>query len=80
MTTLEEAAQIAQLLIEAAHKLGLAINEVERAEKLGYQAILDEQQASETLQIQGFEVMRAMRLLALRLDRAALLNHWAQED
>ena len=43
--------------------------------KLNWQAIRDEEKAYATIVIAGADVIQAMRTLAMRLDRAALIKY-----
>lgn len=72
--TVEDAEQLASSLLLTAELLGKCINEIQEAEKAGADSVLREQEASEKLQLDGPEVCSALRALAMRLDRAALIK------
>ena len=75
MITIEHAESQAQALLNIAHYLGTAINDINAMAKEDWQGIIDEQQAYEIIVLQGEEVMVAMRTLAMRLDRAAIVKN-----
>jgi len=75
MITTEHIESQAQALLNVAHYLGTVINDINAMAKEGWQGIMDEQQAYETIVLQGENVMVAMRTLAMRLDRAAIVKN-----
>ena len=70
----ENAEKLAQLLLQVAGNIGNAINEIEIMARQNAQQIKDEPNAYETSVLQGTEVMHALRTLAMRFDRAALIK------
>jgi len=73
--TVEQAARLAQRLLHAAAVLGRAITEVTAAERQEVASVVQEADAAETVQIAGPDLCRALRILALRLDRAAVARY-----
>jgi hypothetical protein len=74
MITVESAQKYAKQLYEASIVLAKAIDAVKEMERLGYAAITAEETAAETVQIQGEEIVAALRAIALRLDRKTLVE------
>ncbi len=74
MITAEQADKNAFQLMTAANVLGHAINLVDSMGREGLQAIEQEGENADRIVIEGTEVMRAMRSLALRLDRCVLIK------
>ena len=70
----ENAETLAQQLLTVADQIGSAINNIEDMAKLGAQQIKDEPEAYETAVLQGMEVARSLKILAMRFDRAALVK------
>ena len=70
----ENAEILAQQLLRAADQIGGAITNIENMAKLGAQQIKDEPEAYENSVLQGIEVARSFRILAMRFDRAALIK------
>jgi hypothetical protein len=56
------------------------VDVVDAIAKEGWQAVVDEEAAYETIVVEGVELIRAMRTLAMRLDRAALLGSEGEEE
>ena len=70
----ENAETLAQQLLNVADKIGNVITNIENMAKLGAQQIKDEPEAYETAVLQGIEVIRSFKVLAMRFDRAALIK------
>lgn len=73
--SIEEAEKAAQELLDAANTLGLAMNKITEMGRAGWKAVLDESSAWEKLDTFGPEVLVALRSIAMRLDRAALVKY-----
>lgn len=74
MITSENAAQAAAQLMTTANFLGSAINLVDAMGREGWAAIDQESDNADLIVLQGTEVMRALRSLAMRLDRSVLIQ------
>lgn len=70
----ENAQRLAQEMLMASAALSRAIEAVEEMARLGWEQIGQEEDAADKVVIEGADVARAFRVLAMRLDRAALLN------
>ena len=71
----EQAASLAQRLLHTAATLGRAITEVTNGERQEVASIVQEADAAEILQSAGPDVCFALRILAMRLDRAAVVQY-----
>ena len=74
MISSEKAEKIAQDLFRLANILGEQINVIDNMGREGWQAIKDEMDAYETTILKGTDVMVALKTIAMRLDRAALIK------
>jgi len=70
--TAEYAEEAAQDLLKAANNLGAIVARVDYMGRHNWQAIKDEKDAYETIVLSGGDVVKALRVMAMRLDRAAL--------
>lgn len=70
----ENEESMAQAFLRASADIGRAIQLVEEMARLGWPQVAQEGDAADMIVIQGEEVARACRTLAMRIDRAALLN------
>ena len=75
MITAENGEKTAQELLSVADTLGAAMNQLDMIAKEGWQAITDEQEAYETVILDGEKMIPALRALAMRLDRGAYFKH-----
>lgn len=73
--TAENAERLARRLWRLARTLGSAVESVDDAAKSDWDAITTEPEAYETLILQGTEVVRALRVLAQRMDRAVCFTN-----
>ena len=74
MITAEKAEKLAQNLLYAADKIGNIMNILDVCAKRNWQAISDETESYEKIILEGPDFIKAMRTLAMRLDRASLIK------
>ena len=72
--TVEQAEKVAHRFLGVARDLGSAMTDADSLAKEGASSVLEESEAYETLMLQGENVLVALRTLAMRLDRAALVK------
>jgi hypothetical protein len=70
----EEKQAMAQRLIAAADVLGRAIAEIEGLERLDLPTVEAEADAADRIVIDGPDIGRALRTIAMRLDRSAAVK------
>ena len=70
----QSAERKAQELLECSIKIGQIIKMVDSIGKENWQAIKDESFAYETIILGGSDLQHAMRTLAMRLDRSAIVK------
>jgi len=70
----ERAETTAQKLLQLSDNLVDTLNVVDGMAREGWAAINNEMQAYETIIFKGGDVIKALRTLAMRLDRAALIK------
>jgi hypothetical protein len=73
-TSVEHHARLALMLWQGADAFGRVVATVEHMGNEGYQAIVDEADAADKIVIDGPEIIRALRSLAMRLDRAVMVK------
>lgn len=74
MRSVEQAEELAQRLLHVANDLGGVMLEVDGDVRTGMSYVMEESEAYETLVLGGADVSHALRVLAMRLDRAALVR------
>jgi hypothetical protein len=67
-------AETAQVFLAAANALGAGLDALDALGRDGHPLLQDERTNAETVVDHGEDVLYALRTLAMRLDRAALLN------
>ena len=70
----ELAEQKAAKMLDLSNKLASIVVEITQMGRSGWQAILDESESWENIDTHAPEVIRALRIIAMRLDRAALIK------
>jgi len=73
-TSAEGHQRAAMKLWEEADALGYVVHAVEMMGNNQWQAIADEEAAADTIVIEGPKVIRALRALAMRLNRAVMIE------
>lgn len=73
-TSAEHHAKLALLLWQGADAFGKVVRTVEDMGRDGYQAIADEELAADRIVMDGPMVIRALRDLAMRLDRSVMVQ------
>lgn len=72
---IESAEKIAEKLITVATDIGNIINNIEKMARLNAQQITEESEAYETIVISGEAYIKALRTMAMRFDRAAIVKN-----
>lgn len=73
-TSAEAHERIARKLWDGADAFGLIVAEIERMGDEGYEAIAAEGDGADKVVIDGPEIIRALRAIAMRLDRAVMVK------
>lgn len=73
-TSVRDHERIALMLWEGADAFGRVVAEVERMGNEGYDAIAAEGDNADKVVIDGPEIIRALRSIAMRLDRAVMVK------
>ena len=69
---LENAETNAQILFRCAEDIGVIARDLGRMERIGWDSVLSESESSEFIQLKAPDLCRALKLIAMRLDRSAL--------
>ena len=69
----------AQDLLLFADKLGQMIKDIDNMGREGWQAIIDEPIAYEKIVLEGPDFLNAIKSIAMRLDRSALIKYTGDE-
>lgn len=65
---------MASKLWEGADAFGHVVSKIETMGKHGWQAIVDEPEGADLIVIEGPKIIRALRAIAMRLDRAVMVK------